>query len=77
MRLSSVDSLPAEMLRMPLGRFALLTAAGAALWDALLLGLGSNWRQVTAIAGSTSNAVLPVALVALVGLASWWWHRVA
>jgi membrane protein DedA with SNARE-associated domain len=69
------------MLRMPLGRFALLTAAGAALLDALLLGLGwclgSNWRQVTAIAGSTSHAVLPVALVALVGLASWWWRRVA
>jgi membrane protein DedA with SNARE-associated domain len=69
---------------MPLGRFALLTAAGAAgaaLLDALLLGLGwclgSNWRQVTAIAGSTSNAVLPVAVVALVGLASWWWRRVA
>jgi membrane protein DedA with SNARE-associated domain len=69
------------MLRMPLDRFALLTAAGAALLDALLLGLGwclgSDWRQVTAIAGSTSNAVLPVALVALVGLEIWWWRRVA
>jgi membrane protein DedA with SNARE-associated domain len=64
------------MLTMPLGRFALLTAAGAALLEALLLGLGwclvSNWRQVTAIAGSTFNAVLVVALVALVGLAIWW-----
>jgi membrane protein DedA with SNARE-associated domain len=63
--LCSVVSIPAGMLRMPLGRIALLTAA---LLDALLLGLGwclgSNWRQVTAIAGSTSNAVLPVALVA-------------
>jgi membrane protein DedA with SNARE-associated domain len=29
--LSSVDSLPAGMLRMPLDRFALLTAAGAAV----------------------------------------------
>jgi membrane protein DedA with SNARE-associated domain len=71
--LRSVVSIPAGMLRMPLDRFALLTAAGAALLDALLLGLGwclgSNWRQVTAIAGSTSNgstsiAVLLVALVA-------------
>jgi hypothetical protein len=67
--LRSVVSIPAGMLWMPLGRFALLTAAGAALWDALLLGLGrclvSNWRQVTAIAGSASSVVLAVALVAL------------
>jgi membrane protein DedA with SNARE-associated domain len=52
---------------------------GAALWDAVLLCLGwclgSKWRQVTAIAGSTSNAVLAVALVALVGLETWWWRR--
>jgi membrane protein DedA with SNARE-associated domain len=77
--LRSVVSIPAGMLRMPLGRFALLTAAGSALWDALLLGFGrclvSNWRQVTAIAGSASNVVLVVALVALVGLAIWWWRR--
>jgi hypothetical protein len=31
LRLSSVDSIPAAMLRMPLDRFALLTAAGDAL----------------------------------------------
>jgi membrane protein DedA with SNARE-associated domain len=58
---------------------AVLTAVGAALWDAVLLCLGwclgSKWRQVTAIAGSTSNAVLAVALVALVGLETWWWRR--
>jgi len=65
--LRSVVSILAGMLRMPLGRFALLTSASAALLDALLLGglgwcLVSNWRQVTAIAGSTSNAVLVLAL---------------
>jgi membrane protein DedA with SNARE-associated domain len=74
-----VSSQSRGMLRLPLGRLALLTAAGAALWDAVLLCLGwclgSNWRQVTAIAGSTSNAVLAVALVALVGLEIWWWRR--
>jgi membrane protein DedA with SNARE-associated domain len=77
--LRSVDSIPAGMLRMPLDRFALLTAAGAALWDALLLGLGrclgSNWRHVTAIGRSASTVVLAVAFVALAGLASWWWRR--
>ena len=64
---------------MPLDRFALLTAAGAALWDALLLGfgrcLGSKWRHVTAIGRSASTVVLAVAFVALAGLASWWWRR--
>jgi membrane protein DedA with SNARE-associated domain len=66
------------MLRMSLDRFALLTAAAAALWDALLLGhgrcLGSKWRHVTAIGRSASTFVLAVAFVALAGLASWWWR---
>jgi membrane protein DedA with SNARE-associated domain len=77
--LRSVVSIPAGMLRMPLGRFALPTAAGAALLDVLLLDLGrclgSNWRHVTAIGRSASTVVLAVAFVALAGLASWWWHR--
>jgi membrane protein DedA with SNARE-associated domain len=76
--LRSVVSNPAGMLRMPLGRFALPTAAGAALLDVLLLDLGrclgSNWRHVT-IGRSASTVVLAVAFVALAGLASWWWHR--
>ena len=76
LRLSSVDSIPAGMLRMPLDRFALLTTAGAALWDALLLALGrclgSNWRHVTAIWRSASTVVLAVAFMAWAGLASWW-----
>ena len=77
--LRSVASIPAGMLRMPLGRFALLTVAGAAVWDAVLVGLGwylgSNWRQVSSIAGSASNVVLFVVLLTAVFLLARWWRR--
>ena len=47
--LRSLVSVPAGMLRMLLWRFSLLTALGAAVWDALLLGagwyLGANWER--------------------------------
>ena len=46
---------------MPLGRFTLLTAAGSAVWNALLIGLGwtlaENWRAVDPALGPVSAAV--------------------
>ena len=41
--LRSLVSVPAGMLRMPLWRISLLTALGAAVWNALLLGAGWFW----------------------------------
>jgi membrane protein DedA with SNARE-associated domain len=71
--LRSLVSVPAGMLRMPLWRFSLLTALGAAVWDALLLGagwyLGANWERVAGVVGPVSAAVLAVALV------RWWGRR--
>ena len=77
--LRSLVSVPAGMLRMPLWRFSLLTALGAAVWDALLLGagwyLGANWERVAGVVGPVSAAVLAVALVAAAVPAIGWWGR--
>ena len=75
----SVVSIPAGMLGMPFMRFVLLTTAGSAAWNALLLGagwyLGDNWQQIADIVGSASNVVLVLVAVALVSAAVWWWRR--
>ena len=76
----SVVSIPAGMLRTPFLQFVLLTTAGSAAWNALLLGagwyLGENWQQIAGVVGSVSNFVLVFFAVALVAAAIWWWrHR--
>jgi membrane protein DedA with SNARE-associated domain len=75
----SVVSIPAGMLGTPFVRFVLLTTAGSAAWNALLLGagwyLGDNWQQIAGIVGSASNVVLVLVAVALVSAAVWWWRR--
>ncbi|QIN82106.1 DedA family protein [Rubrobacter tropicus] len=70
----SVVSVPAGIVRMPLGRFIALTTLGSAAWNALLIGcgwaLGANWERVSEVAGSYSDAVLVVLVLgaAVVGL---------
>ena len=75
----SVVSIPAGMLRTPFLRFVLLTTAGSAAWNTLLLGagwyLGENWQQIEGFVGSLSNFVLIFVAVALVAAAIWWWRR--
>lgn len=75
----SIVSIPAGMSEMPLGRFSLLTAAGSAAWNALLIGaglsLGANWSRVTGLVGSVSNVILAVLAVAAVFFALRWWLR--
>jgi membrane protein DedA with SNARE-associated domain len=75
----SVVSIPAGMLGTPFVRFVLLTTAGSAVWNALLLGAGwylsDNWREIADIVGSASNVVLVLVAVALVSAAVWWWRR--
>ena len=75
----SVVSIPAGMLGTPFVRFVLLTTAGSAAWNTLLLGagwyLGENWQQIEGFVGSLSNFVLVLVAVALVAAAIWWWRR--
>ncbi len=75
----SVVSIPAGMSEMPVLRFALLTALGSAVWNALLIGagwfLGENWLRVTGFIGSISDIVLVIVVVGVVSLGVWWWRR--
>ena len=68
----SVVSVPAGLDRMPLGRFAVLTAAGSSIWNAAFIGagwtLGERWEQVeeyVAPVGYLVAAVLAVGLIVL------------
>jgi len=75
----SIVSIPAGMLGTPFVRFVLLTTAGSAAWNALLLGtgwyLGDNWQQIAGIVSSVSNVVLVLVAVALAGAVVWWSRR--
>ncbi len=75
----SVVSIPAGAAKMPLARFALLTTAGSALWNALLIGagylLGANWSRVGVFVGTYSNVALTALAIAALALALRWWLR--
>lgn len=72
----SVVSIPAGMLHMPLLRFTLLTVAGSALWNTLLLtagyALGNNWSRVADVVGPLSEIFILVALISGAVLVVWW-----
>ena len=75
----SIVSVPASILRRPLGSFTLLTALGSALWNVLLIAagwyLGANWQRVGDVVGSLSDVVVLVILLAAVAASAWWWRR--
>jgi membrane protein DedA with SNARE-associated domain len=68
----SVVSIPAGTMKMPAGRFTVLTGLGSLAWNTLLIGagviLGANWQRVEAWIGSYSNVVLVVAALAVATL---------
>ncbi|VEI13462.1 DedA family protein [Trueperella bialowiezensis] len=68
----SLISLPAGVIKMNFLKFTLLTAAGSAIWNIVLVGagylLGENWHLVEQYVGVLSKIVLAVILIAL----AWW-----
>lgn len=74
--LRSLVSIPAGLSEMPLGRFAALTFAGSAIWNAALIGagwgLGANYDRVASILGPAGTAVIAVVVLGLVGALGWW-----
>lgn len=68
----SLVSIPAGISGMPLLRFALLSAAGSGVWNALFVTLGwmlgDRWEQIEGYMGPISTAVLVLAVAALVWL---------
>jgi membrane protein DedA with SNARE-associated domain len=63
--LRSAVSVPAGTLRMPVGRFVLMTAIGSLIWNAALIWLGtalaSNWQSVVGAVSGVSTYVLAAA----------------
>jgi membrane protein DedA with SNARE-associated domain len=63
--LRSAVSIPAGTLRMPLGRFVLMTATGSLLWNAALIWLGtalaSHWESVVGALSGISTWALAAA----------------
>jgi membrane protein DedA with SNARE-associated domain len=68
----SVVSVPAGIERMPLVRFAALTFAGSAIWNAAFIGagwtLGNRWHQVEGVVGPLSYVVVALLAVGVVVL---------
>ncbi len=75
----SIVSVPAGTSEMPILRFLVLTAAGSALWNALLIGLGAafgdNYDRVGDTVTRISDAVVIVLGIACVAVAVWWLRR--
>jgi membrane protein DedA with SNARE-associated domain len=75
----SVVSIPAGWSEMPFGRFLLLTTAGTAIWNTVLIGagalLGENYEQVANVVGTFSDVILAVAVIAVVAAAVWFVRR--
>jgi membrane protein DedA with SNARE-associated domain len=65
----SIVSIPAGTMKMPVGRFVLLTTLGSAVWNSILIGagvvLGANWQAVEGWMGSYSDVVLIAGTVAV------------
>ena len=65
----SIVSIPAGTMKMPIGRFVLLTTLGSAVWNSVLIGagvfLGANWQAVEGWMGSYSDVVLIAGTVAV------------
>jgi len=75
----SLVSVSAGLSEMPRLRFALLTAAGSALWNAALIGagwaLGSSYEKVGETLGPVGTGVVVVLVVAAVSTGIWWFRR--
>jgi membrane protein DedA with SNARE-associated domain len=68
----SLVSIPAGTLRMPLGRFLILTAVGSLGWNAALIGFGTaiatRWETVVSAFSSTAPYLLPATVTVLLML---------
>lgn len=72
----SLISIPAGTAKMGLGRFALYTGIGSAVWNTILCslgyGAGNAWQAVSAEASGVIDILTYVVLAAIAAVAAWW-----
>ena len=75
----SLISIPAGMSEMPMGKFLLYTITGSAIWNTVLVVLGSivgeNWTNILNIFDQYSNIVLVLLVIAFVVFVFWFYHN--
>ena len=71
----SLVALPAGVLRMPRGRYVVLTLIGSTVWNTVLIGagyaLGSQWEHVADTVGSLGTPLIVAATLAGAGFLVW------
>jgi membrane protein DedA with SNARE-associated domain len=74
--LRSIVSLPAGLRRMPIVPFVLYTAAGALIWNSILIvagwWLGDNWEEVSTV---VDYLQIPVVLAVIGGMGWFFWKK--
>ena len=75
----SIVSLPAGASEMPVLRFTLLTVAGSAIWNALLIAIGrAVGERYDEVAHTIDRFSTPIGILVglgIAGLFGWWWWR--
>jgi membrane protein DedA with SNARE-associated domain len=71
----SLVALPAGVLKMPRGRYIVLTVVGSTVWNALLIGagyvLGTQWERVADVLGPLSTPTLVLVVLGAGGVLVW------
>ena len=77
----SLISIPAGMSEMPMGKFLIYTITGSAIWNTVLIVIGSivgeNWTNILNIFDEYSNIVLILLIIAFVVFVFWFYHNKA
>ena len=72
----SLISIPAGIAEMNVPLFLLLTTLGSAVWNTVLVCIGSflgtQWEMALPFFDQYSNIILVIAVIAVVALAVWW-----
>ena len=74
----SLISIPAGMSEMPMGKFLVYTITGSAIWNTVLIVVGSivgeNWTNILGILDNYSHIVLILLIIAFVVFVFWFYR---
>ena len=75
----SLISIPAGMSEMPMKRFLIYTIAGSAIWNTVLVVLGSimgeNWNSIVSFMDNYSHIALIILVILFIGVVIYFYYR--